>query len=86
MARVKQKRAESPMSSIAQGTALGIRHLRIMRPVRAALIFHCFYSCPYRARCSVLYPFTQGDALGYGGNWAFSPHSMSFDTPTSYYM
>ena len=55
-----------------------------MRPVRAALIFLYFYSCPYRARCSVLYPFTQGDALGYGSNWAFSPHCMSFDTPSSY--
>ena len=63
MARVKQKRAESPISSIAQGNALGIRHLPIMRPVRATLISHCFYSCPYRARCSALYPFTQGVAL-----------------------
>ena len=79
MARVKQKRAESPISSIAQGSTLGIRHLPIMRPVRATLISHCFYSCPYRARCSALYPFTQGVALGYGGNWAFSPHCMSFD-------
>ena len=52
--------------STAQGNALGIRHLPTMRPVRATLIFHYFYSCPYRARCSVLYPFTQGDALGYG--------------------
>ena len=48
--------------------------------VRATLISHCFYSCPYRARCSALYPFTQGVALGYGGNWAFSPHCMSFDS------
>ena len=31
-----------------------------------------FYSCPYRARW-LLYPFTQGDALGCGGHWAFSP-------------
>ena len=44
-------RAESPKSSIAQGNALGIRYLPTMRPVRATLIFHCFYSCPYRARC-----------------------------------
>ena len=79
MARVKQKRAESPISSIAQGNALGIRHLPIMRPVRATLISHCFYSCPYRARCSALYPFTQGVALGYESHWAFSPHCMSFD-------
>ena len=42
MAIVKQKRAESPITSIAQG-----------------------------------------DALGYGGYWAFSPHRMSFDTPSS---
>ena len=30
-----------------------------------------------------LYPFTQGVALGCGDNWAFSPHCMSFDTPSS---
>ena len=32
-----------------------------------------FYSCPYRAH-GVIWPFTQGDALGYGGHWAFSPY------------
>ena len=53
------------MTSIAQGNALDIRHLRIMRPVRAALIFHCFYSCPYRAHGLCL-SVTQGVALGYG--------------------
>ena len=46
MAIVKQKRAESPKSSIAQGIALGIRHLRTMRPVRASLTFHCFLQLP----------------------------------------
>ena len=29
--------------SIAQGNALGIRHLPTMRPVRATLTFHCFF-------------------------------------------
>ena len=83
MAIVKQKRAESPKSSIAQGIALGIRHLRIMRPVRASLTFHCFFTVALTGRVGCLYPFTQGDALGYGGYWAFSPHRMSFDTPSS---
>ena len=39
-------RAESPMSSIAQGNALGIRYLPTMRPARATLIFHYFLQLP----------------------------------------
>ena len=66
-------RAPKGQLSTAQDNALGIRYLRTMRPARATLIFLCFfYSCPYRARW-LLYPFTQGDALGCGGHWAFSP-------------
>ena len=41
-----------------------------------------FYSCPYRARLSVntLYP---GRCPGLWRYWAFSPHCMSFDTPST---
>ena len=39
-------RAESPMTFIAQGNALGIRYLPTMRPVRATLILHYFLQLP----------------------------------------
>lgn len=35
--------------STAQGIALGMMWLWALRPVGAALIARCFYSCPYRA-------------------------------------
>ena len=47
---ISRQLAPKGLLSTAQGTALGIRKLRTMRPVRAALTFLFFYSCPYRAR------------------------------------
>ena len=81
---ISRQLAPKGQLSTAQGTALGIRKLRTMRPVRAALTFHCFFTVALTGRVGCLYPFTQGDALGYGGHWAFSPHCMSFDTLSSY--
>ena len=63
---ISRQRAPKGQLSTAQGTALGIRKLRTMRPVRAALTFLCFFTVALTGRVGCLYPFTQGDALGYG--------------------
>ena len=63
---ISRQLAPKGQLSTAQGTALGIRKLRTMRPVRAALTFLCFFTVALTGRVGCLYPFTQGDALGYG--------------------
>ena len=68
---ISRQRAPKGQLSIVQGIALGIRHLRTMRPVRAALMFHCFLQLPLAGRVGCLFPFTYGDALGYGRYWTF---------------
>ena len=37
-----------------------------MRPVGAALTFHVFFKVALAGRIGCWFPFTQGDALGYG--------------------
>ena len=69
-------------SSTAQGIALGIRKLRTMRPVRAALISHSFFTVALTGRMGLFYPFTQGVALGYGEHWAFSPYWLCIMSTT----
>ena len=73
---ISRQLAPKGQLSTAQGTALGIRKLRTMRPVRAALTFLCFFTVALTGRVGCLYPFTQGDALGYGWHWAFSPYRL----------
>ena len=41
---ISRQLAPKGQLSTAQGTALGIRYLRTMRPVRAALTFLCFFT------------------------------------------
>ena len=62
---ISRQLAPKGLLSTAQGTALGIRKLRTMRPVRAARTF-LFFTVALTGRVGCLYPFTQGDALGYG--------------------
>ncbi len=78
---ISRQRAPKGQLSTAQGTALGIRKLRTMRPVRAALTFHCFfYSCPYALVVYIRLPRAMPWAMeniglsartGYGRYWAF---------------
>ena len=78
---ISRQLAPKGLLSTAQGTALGIRKLRTMRPVRAALTFLFFYSCPYRAtgyrpKQPRAMPWAMDDIglsarTGYGRYWAF---------------
>ena len=65
---ISRQRAPKGQLSTAQGTALGIRYLRTMRPAKGSsnvpLFFFTVALTSRRVGC--LYPFTQGDALGYG--------------------
>ena len=75
MSKVKQKRAESPMFSIAQGNALGIRYLRTMRPVRATLCGTIELPLQGAWVVFIRYP---GRCPGLWRYWAFSPHLYGY--------
>ena len=64
---ISRQRAPKGQLSTAQGTALGIRYLRTMRPAKGSSnVPLFFFTVALTGRVGCLYPFTQGDALGYG--------------------
>lgn len=71
---ISRQLAPKGQLSTAQGTALGIRKLRTMRPVRVALTFLCFFTVALTGRARWLfisvYP---GRCPGLWKHWAFSP-------------
>ena len=71
--KLKQMRAESPMSSTAQGNALGEKDIyNIYAPCKGNSIVPQIVALTGRVvYLELLY--TQGVALGCGGRWAFSP-------------
>ena len=79
---ISRQLAPKGQLSTAQGTALGIRKLRTMRPVRAALTFLCFLQLPLQGALVVYIrlpramPWAMDDIglsarTGYGRYWAF---------------
>ena len=64
---------------IAQGSALGVTHPKAKRPVREKALIMSAFSLTGRIIYNVRLP---RRCPGLGANWAFSPHCLSFDTPS----
>ena len=83
VARPKQKRAESPMFSIAQGNALGIRYLRTLAPCKGSSNNPLFLQLPLQGALFIECYIPRAMPWAMENIGLSARFYLSFDTPSN---